>query len=125
MEQTTMTIFFTGLKLIVLDILRKGTKFNQRDFVDYIFPDLKRESVNFHRRILQATFWVHMDNSLCRNGKKVASKFEKHHVSRLPHPPYSPDVSPSGWWLFGMLKRVLEDREFKSSHEIEKAIAKV
>jgi hypothetical protein len=33
-----------------------------------------------------------MDKSICHNGSKLASKFEKHHVSRLPHPCYSPDI---------------------------------
>jgi hypothetical protein len=85
-KETMIMILFTGQKLILLDIFRKGSKFNQLYFIDYILPDLKRGNVNFHRRIPQATFWVHMDNSMCHNGSKVVSKFEKHHVSRLPHP---------------------------------------
>jgi hypothetical protein len=55
-EKTMITIFFAGLKLIVLDIVPKGSKFGQLYFPDYIFLDLKRENVNFHRRIPQATF---------------------------------------------------------------------
>jgi hypothetical protein len=35
-----------------------------------------------------------MEDSMCHNESKVASKFEKHHVWRLPHPLYSPDMSP-------------------------------
>jgi hypothetical protein len=37
------------------------------------FLDLKRENVNFYRRIAQATFCVHVDNSMYHNGLKVAS----------------------------------------------------
>jgi histone-lysine N-methyltransferase SETMAR len=55
----------------------------------------------------------------------VASKFEKHHVSRLSHPSYSPDISPCDFWLFGILKGVLKDREPNSSNEIEEAIVRV
>jgi hypothetical protein len=33
-KQTMITIFFTRCKLIVLDILPKGSKFNQRYFAD-------------------------------------------------------------------------------------------
>jgi histone-lysine N-methyltransferase SETMAR len=124
-KKTMITVFFTGRKLIVLDILPKGSRFNQLYFVDYIFPDLERENRNFHRRIPDATFCVHMDNSMCHNGSKVAAKFEKYHVIRSPHPPYSPDTSPCDFWLFGMLKEVLKDREFSSSDEIEEAITKV
>jgi hypothetical protein len=67
---TMITLFFTGRKLIVFDTLSKGSRFNQPYFVDYIFPDSKRENVNFHRRIPRTNFWVYMDNSLCHNESK-------------------------------------------------------
>jgi hypothetical protein len=49
-------------------------------------------------------------------------KFDKHHIARLPHPPYSRGLSPCDFWLFGMLKEILKDREFHSHDEIEEAI---
>jgi hypothetical protein len=50
-------------------------------------------------------------------------KFEKHHHLRLPHLLHSPDMSPCDFWLFGMLKRILEDCELHSNDELEGAIA--
>jgi hypothetical protein len=118
---TMITIFFTGGKPVVLEILPKESKFNQLYFIDFIFLDLKKENVNFHGRIPQATFWVHMNSSMGRNGLKVASQFEGHHVSGLPHPPYSPDISLCDSWFFEirMLNGVLENCEFNSSDKIE------
>jgi hypothetical protein len=57
---------------------------------------------------------VHMDNSMCHNRSKVASKVERQRVSRLPHPPHSQDRSPCDFWLFGIgiLKGVLKGRDF-------------
>jgi hypothetical protein len=118
-------VFFTGPKLIVLNFLPKGSKFNQPYLVNSIFPDSKRKSVSLHRRIPQATFWIDMDNSTRHKGSKAASNSEKHHVSRLPHPPYSPNISPCEFWLVGMLNGVLKDCGFNSSNEIEDAITKV
>jgi hypothetical protein len=63
-----------------------------------------------------------MDNSTCHNGSKVVSKFEQHHIFRLPHPPYSPDISPCDFWLFGLLKGIMKDREFHCPELIEEAI---
>jgi hypothetical protein len=51
--------------------------------------------------------------------------FEKHHVSRSPHAPYSPDINPGDVLFFEILKGVLKDRECNSSDEIEVAITKV
>jgi hypothetical protein len=56
------------------------------------------------------------DNSACHNESKVASKFEQHHIFRLPH---SPDTSPCDFWLFGLLKGIIKDREFHSHEEIK------
>jgi hypothetical protein len=47
--------FVTGRKLIMLNVLPKGSKFHQIYFIDYFFPDLKTENVNFHHWIPQAT----------------------------------------------------------------------
>jgi hypothetical protein len=64
-----------------------------------------------------------MELSLCDNGSKITSKIKKNHIFRMPHPPYSPDISPCDFWLFETLKQILRDREFFSSDEIEDAIA--
>jgi hypothetical protein len=101
---------------------RHLTKTKELYFVKYIFPDLEKGNVNFHRRIPQGTFSVHMNNSMSHNGLKLASKVEDHHVSRLPYSPYSLDITPCDFWLFGMLKGVLKDREFDSSDEIDRGL---
>jgi histone-lysine N-methyltransferase SETMAR len=52
----------------------------------------------------------------------VASKFKQNHIFLLPHPPYSPDISPCDSWLFGLLKGIMNDRKFHSHQEIEEAM---
>jgi hypothetical protein len=94
-KETMIAVYFTGRKLIILDIWPKGSKFNQLYFVDYIFPDLKRANLNFHCPIPQATFGVHKDDLMCHNESKVAVKFQKNHLPRLSRPSYSPDISIS------------------------------
>jgi hypothetical protein len=58
---------------------------------------------------------------------KRCIKFERHHVSRLQHPAYSPEISLCDFWSFGIsrLKDVLKDCEFNSRDEIEDIITKV
>jgi hypothetical protein len=59
---------------------------------------------------------------MCYNESKGVSKFDKHHIARLPRPPYSPDLNPCDFWLFGMLKGILKDRDFHSHDEIKEVI---
>ena len=37
----------------------------------------------------------------------------------LPHPPYSPGLAPSDYYLFGNLKRWLSGKRFTSNLELE------
>ncbi|KAF7267973.1 hypothetical protein GWI33_018849 [Rhynchophorus ferrugineus] len=36
----------------------------------------------------------------------------------LPHSPYSPDLAPSGYFLFSDLKRMLAGKSFSSNEEV-------
>jgi hypothetical protein len=41
-KKTMITVSFTATKLVVLDVLPKGHKYNQQCFVYHIFPYLKK-----------------------------------------------------------------------------------
>jgi hypothetical protein len=43
----------------------------------------------------------------CHNLKMTQNFFEHNPLNRLPHPLYSPDISPSNFYLFGKAKRSL------------------
>jgi transposase len=116
------TIFFTSTRLLVLNFLPKGTKFNQDYFMDTVLPNLYSEKRRIARRKDLPSFSVHMDNSTCHNGAKITEKLEKRHLARAPHPPYSPDLSPCDFWLFGILKQKMKERVFQSDAQILTAI---
>jgi hypothetical protein len=122
-RKTMITVFFTAKKLVVFYVLPRGSTFNQLYFIKNTFLDLKTANLYFRRQKTGSAFWVHMGNAMGRNGSKVRSKIKKNYISKMPHSPYSPDISPCDFWLFGMLKRILRDRELSSSDEIEDAIA--
>jgi hypothetical protein len=124
-KKTMITVFFTASIGMVPDILPQGRNFNQLYFVHSIFPDLKGENMRYGRRTAGSTFWVHIDNSMYHNGSKIEPKFRTHHLFRMPHPPYWPDISPCQFRLFGILKGILKDRELTSSDEIKEAIPNV
>jgi hypothetical protein len=68
------------------------------------------------------TFWMYMNDLMCRNGSKIVSKFEKDHLSRSSHLLYSPGIIPCDFCYFGVLKGILEDREFNMNDEFEETI---
>ena len=40
------------------------------------------------------------------------------HFELLLHPPYSPDMAPSDYWLFADFKRMLQEKRFGSNEEV-------
>ena len=40
----------------------------------------------------------------------------------LEHPPYSPDLAPSDFWLFSHLKNCMRGKSFSSNYEVIAAV---
>jgi histone-lysine N-methyltransferase SETMAR len=66
-----------------------------------------------------------MDNSMCHNDCKVTDELANLKLDRVTHSPYSPDLSPCDFWLFGMLKYKIKDRVFQMVKEIMIAFHKI
>jgi hypothetical protein len=100
----------------------KDTKLNQYYFIDTVLPNLYSEK----RRVASCkslpSFAVRIDNSMGHNGAKITEKLKKRHIVRAPHLPYSPDLSPCDFWLFGILKQKMKERAFQSEEQILTAI---
>ena len=49
---------------------------------------------------------------------KAKAKLDSLGYELLPHPPYSPDMAPSDYYLFPNLKRWLQGKRFHSNEEV-------
>jgi hypothetical protein len=93
-QKTVLTIFFTSRRLLVLKPLPKGTKLNQNYFIDAILPRLYNEKRRISRKDGFQAFSAHTDTSMRYNGNKISKNLAKGSIERVPHPLYSPDMSP-------------------------------
>ena len=60
------------------------------------------------------------DNSRPHVAKPVKTYLETLKWEVLPHPPYSPDIAPSDYYLFQSMAHGLADQHFRSYEYIEK-----
>ncbi|CAF4342129.1 unnamed protein product, partial [Rotaria sordida] len=58
---------------------------------------------------------THYDNARPHVREDVSSYLESEHLTIIPHPPNSPDLSPCGFWLFDLIKRNLTDQSDSQS----------
>ncbi|EFP11540.1 hypothetical protein CRE_24876 [Caenorhabditis remanei] len=62
------------------------------------------------------------DNARPHVAKVTHAKLLSFGWTILPHPPYSPDLAPSDYWLFSRLQRHLNGKEFNKKADIKKEL---
>ena len=55
--------------------------------------------------------------------KKTKQKKNQHHPPTVYHPPYSPDLTPSDFFLFPRMKKVLKGKHFAQVEAVKQKMA--
>jgi histone-lysine N-methyltransferase SETMAR len=66
-----------------------------------------------------------MDNASPHGSKQTTDFLSSLRLISAPHPPYSPDLAPSDFYLFGKVKHLLMGNKFESTEAILQAIARI
>jgi hypothetical protein len=93
-KRTLITLFSPGTKLPILAVLPREQKSNQGHFLAMIASELSNENMNAKRRVPKNQLVMHMDKSMYCTDRKIRRYFAKKTMIRVPHPVYSPDLSP-------------------------------
>jgi histone-lysine N-methyltransferase SETMAR len=81
--------------------------FNASYFIDQNLVPLVQSFFPSGWNPTQKELMVRVDNAPTRNSRMTRNFVEHDPPKRLPHPPYSPDISPSDLYRFGKVKEVL------------------
>jgi histone-lysine N-methyltransferase SETMAR len=100
---------------------RKGRKFNADYYIAEILELLSQwrsiEAAGNERKLL-----VHADNPRPHPAKFSTQYFNENPMKSVPHPPYSPDLAPSDFYLFGNVKRCLTGLSFEDADQLLAAV---
>jgi hypothetical protein len=103
-------------------VLEKGHKFNTGYYVTEILKPLSQwrsiEAAGNKRKLL-----MHADNACPHAAKLSTQYFNKNRMKSAPHPPHSPDLAPSAFYLFGYVKRCLACLSFEDADQLLAAVA--
>jgi hypothetical protein len=99
-----------------INILENGGKFNVMHYVietvsplsDWYVSDVTESDLKLT---------VYEDNARPDTARLLVAFFEANRIKTAPHPPYSPDIAPSDFYLFGHLKGCLADRSLVDAGE--------
>lgn len=115
-----VSIFWDSKGLLLMDVLPANTSINSNRYCEQL--DRLKEAVKEKRRRLMNSgvhniHYLH-DNASSHTAAISKRKLQEMGFSVLPHPPYSPDLAPSDFYLFSPLKNTMKNRNFNSVNEI-------
>jgi len=119
----TLIIVMWGLRgALIVDALGTGVHYNTKYIVDTLLPRMEA-AVSLHRPSMKLHgMHLHWDNARPHMAAITQTAVLAHWLRLLPHPPYSPDIAPSDFFLFGYLKHRLSGQNFESSERLVLAI---
>jgi [histone H3]-lysine36 N-dimethyltransferase SETMAR len=121
-EKVMLTVLFSRREILLIDFLPIGQKFNSQYMTTTILPNLiSKIKENCPRKGAHGWF-LHLDNSPVHNCQVTTTAIENSGFSRLPHPPYSPDLAPSDFSLFGYLNTHLRSKFCSDIDELKQVV---
>lgn len=120
-----LTVFWSVDGFHVAEFLPTGTRFDTAYFAEHIIPSLAtklRMGASERRGVVHR---LHCDNASPHNSARSQASIRDYGFHRIPQPPYSPDLAPSDFYLFGTVKRQLENRELVAPEDLLRAILQI
>jgi histone-lysine N-methyltransferase SETMAR len=103
-----VTVIWGVHGIYLVDILPEGESYNSRYFIEKILRPLADQKDFIWPTRGKRKIWLHLDNCKVHNSKVTQKEIISLGFKRTPHPPYSPDIAPSDFFLFGYTKGKLK-----------------
>lgn len=120
-----LTIFWSPLGFRIVEMLPQGMKFSAEYFTNTILQKITETHPPVVLNQPQRKVVIHMDNATPHRAKEAKVFASKNRLTMAPHPPYSPDLAPSDFYLFGKVKHALQGQEFESEEKLLEGVRAV
>jgi histone-lysine N-methyltransferase SETMAR len=108
-------------RISLIKALPKGMSFKAEYYLDHILTELLPLRLQADGRRLV----LHADNARAHTARKCQAFCTENRLRPAVHPPYSPDLAPSDFFLFGHLTHLLHGAIFASREELLAAVHKI
>jgi len=120
-KKVMLTIFWDARGVLYTEFLTKGSTMNFDRYCETL------QSLKQHIRRIRPErnmFLLHQNNARPHCSAQTQDATASLKFTVVPHPPYSPDLAPSDFWLFAKLKEMLKGQHFSSDAEVGAAVRK-
>jgi len=116
-----LVCFFDHKGIVHYEFIAKEHTVNQQCYLEVLTRlqesvQRKRPGLWPDKRIL------HHDNAPAHDALRVRKFLAKNSITKMDHPPYSPDLAPCNFWLFPKLKNGTKGQRFLDLSDIQRKV---
>jgi len=116
-----ITIFLDTDGVILVDVMARGETINSDAYIRSL-QRLKQRYRQVRPKRNPGDMLIQHDNARPHTSLRTQEAIAKFGWTVLPHPPYSPDLAPSDFHLFGPLKDTLHGTSFEDDESVVHAV---
>ena len=115
------TVFWDMRGVLLVEFQEHGRTVNASSYCSLL--ERLKAAIRTKRRglLTQGVILLH-DNARPHTARLTLETVEQLGLEVLPHPPYSPDLAPSDYHLFGPMKKMLGGQKFASDAEVQSVV---
>jgi len=117
--KTMVSVFYKTTGLVHVHFLNKGETIDANIYINNCLKPVVRAINELRPTSGTTNMKFHHDNARPHVAQSVKSYLKREGFLTIRHPPYSPDLAPSDFWLFDYIKRNLTDHTTQKSLEHE------
>lgn len=114
------SVFWDAKGVLLVDILQAGHTINGPYYAD-LLRQLRRILPEKRKGLVRRGVLLLHDNAPAHTSDIASTAAEECGFALMPHPPYSPDLAPSDYYLFPNLKRHLKGERYDDDDEVVQA----
>ena len=115
------SVFWDAKDIVFIDYLQKGKTING-EYYAKLLRELRQAIKSKRPGKLTKGVLLHQDNAPAHKSLVAMSAVHDCGFELIDHPPYSPDLAPSDYFLFPNLKKHLAGKRYKSDDDVISAV---
>ena len=117
-RKVLLTIFWDSEVVVHTEFLEQGNTVNSTKYVN----TLEKLKARLRRVRSEKVSIIHHDNARPHTSLETRTALDRLGLRTLPHPPYSPDLAPSDFFLFPKLKDYLKGNRYETDEDVKNAV---
>jgi hypothetical protein len=124
-KKTSVSAYFSRCGFVSAEFLPIWEEDNSQFFTETVLPSTEKKHVECRPKLQTIAAHFHVDNAKPHTSKMSKEKIEELGFILMPQPPYSPDLTPYDFFLFGHLEQHLEGKRFTREDKVIPAVTRV